>query len=168
MLTGVTPPESAAGVVTGWLTLGPAAPEPYVFTPAGVAIARSCVHEIPNGAMVDSARVVHMPDGSSYKLPRCGTGNYTLVFTRRELLPDGSSRIVPDSMAGLYTWWLGDTPTTGQGAEAGVTLVDAGLAGPVAFGAAGPVIQLTRQHVGPPLGSTPPDPTYTFAPPRPD
>ena len=42
----------------------------YVSTPAGW-YHRSCVHEIPNGAHVDTAGVVTRRDGVKYRIPKC-------------------------------------------------------------------------------------------------
>ncbi len=150
-------------VLSGQLLLGRAPSEPYVYTPGGV-IARSCTYEIPDGAWVDPAHVVHRPDGSTYALPRCGTGSYTLLLNVEHVAADGSSRIVADSSVGLYTW--------GRETSAGgiVTLVDAGMDGSVTFGAGGPVIRIAAQHLFYPLAPAAPFPSfaYVFSRPMPD
>jgi len=176
ILTDVTPvgstPEPGGGTVTvigGQLTLGPADPEPYTYPPSGVPIARSCVHQIPNGAMVDTANVVHMPDGSSYKLPRCGTGRFTLVLIRQSVAADGSSGFASDTTTGLYTWGPGVLVSADTSGPSLITLVDAGMGGSVTFGRLwGPVIEVSRQHVGPPMTGVPPEPAYTFSTSLPD
>ncbi len=45
-------------------------PGDYIATPAGY-YHRSCVHEIPRGAQVDSAGLVTRGDGSRYQVPTC-------------------------------------------------------------------------------------------------
>ncbi len=149
-------PDSAGGTVSvlgGYLTLGDAAPERYGYTPAG-ARSGSCVHQIPNGAFVDTANVVHLPDGSSYRIPPCGNGPYTLRLTRQHVAADGTQRTVTDSIAGLYTWGtLDPADTVGL-----VTLVGSGLGGSVSF-AGGPVLRVARLHNGMPV----PEPVYLFA-----
>ncbi len=144
-------------IVSGRLFLGAARPTSYAATPAGIALAGSCVHEIPNGAWVDTANVVHRADGSSYKLPRCGDGPYTLVLTRRLDLPDGTSRISADTAAGLYTWG----GNLGMDATRLITLVDSGLGGTVTLYDPGATILVARQHVGPP-DLWPHEPEYLF------
>jgi len=149
-------PDSADGTVTvlgGQLTLGGAAPERYVYTPAG-AMSGSCVHEIPDGAFVDTANVVHLPDGSSYRIPPCGDGPYTLRLTRQHVAADGTQRILTDSIAGLYTWGT----VTASDTVAMVTLVGSGLGGSVTF-TGGTVLRVARLHLGMPL----PEPVYLFA-----
>ncbi len=151
---GLAPPccadaDSAGGtvmIVSGALVLGEAAPETYGFPPSGVPLANSCVHEIPNGAFVDTANVVHLPDGSSYRIPRCGDGPFTLVLTRRHVLADGTSGTVADTSAGLYTWGNAQ----GSDAETYITLVDAGMGGAVISRPPDGKLRVARQHVGPP------------------
>src|SRR2546422_1170532 len=53
--------------IDGNLTLGEAPPEPFAATPAG-EMPSSCVHEIPNGARVDTSGVVTLPDGRQYRI----------------------------------------------------------------------------------------------------
>ncbi len=137
------------------LYLGEAAPEPYTYTPAGVALPSSCVHEIPDGAYVDTARVVHLPNGSSYSLPPCGSGSYRLAFIRQYAFADGGAHTVVDSAAGRYSW---STPADGVRL---ITLVGSGLGGAVELSSRGTVIRVAPQHVGPP-DPTRHDPEYRF------
>ncbi len=144
-------------VVDGELYLGEAAPESYSYTPAGIALPVSCVHEIPNGASVDTAAVVHLPDGSSYRLPPCGAGTYRLVLRRRSLLADGSTRTESDSTSGRYSW------STPMGDTRLITLVASRMGGTVELSSGGATIVVARQHVGPP-DPTRREPEYRFVP----
>jgi hypothetical protein len=170
---GQTPPccgaDSTGAIVSiagGTLTLADAAPEQYAFTPAGIAMATLCIHQIPNGAYVDTADVVHLPDGSSYKIPSCGDAPYTLILVYRQLLPDGSSGTVADTTSGLYTW--GSVPGAdaagadlGGASPADVTLVGSGMGGTVAMSAAGVEIRIAKRYIGPQT-THPGDHQYTF------
>lgn len=98
--------DSAGNTTTirgGMLYLGPAAADEFVFTPVGY-LAKSCVHEIPNGALVDTADVVHLPDGTSYKLPECGAGPYQLTFLLGTQARDGSWTTRDSVISGKYVW----------------------------------------------------------------
>jgi len=90
-------------LVSGSLALDSLAADVMVFVPSGVTTARSCVHEIPNGAIVDTAGVVRMPDGSTYQIPKCGAP-YTLRLAYRYVAPDGRPRTVERSKVGRYVW----------------------------------------------------------------
>jgi hypothetical protein len=144
-------------VLGGLLTLGDAAPEQYVGTPAGVPMARSCVHEIPNGATVDGRTgVVTLQDGTTYRIPPCGDGDYTMIVTRR-YQNAGVSWVAAETTVARYTW--------GHEAAGGgiLSLLGGGPAtalGHVSWSVAG--VELTMDmgvRVGPfpPLG-----PRYTF------
>jgi len=150
-------PDSASGarvtVLAGTLTLGEAAAEEWVATPAGW-MAKSCVHEIPNGAGVDTANVVHMPDGSSYRLPECGDGSYGMVLTVRSDYPDGRSATSTRTTAGKYVWGEDRLRLVGSGSTRG-------LSGQIvaASGEIGITVQPTT--VGPPV-PVPPGQTLRF------
>ena len=49
------------------------------FTPGG-AMPKACVQEVPNGAFVHSNTVVSLPDGTSYILLGCSSGQFTLTL----------------------------------------------------------------------------------------
>lgn len=97
--------DTTTGVGTtplgGQLTLGAAAPEMFMPTPAGLR-PESCVHEVPSGSFVD-ADTVFRPDGSWYLLPPCGRGLYTMTLTER-VDSAGVSRTATVSYAGRYSW----------------------------------------------------------------
>jgi hypothetical protein len=61
------------------LSAGPLAD--YAATPAGY-YHRSCVHEIPRGARVDSGGLVTRRDGSTYRIPKCEYPPFGTVFDR--------------------------------------------------------------------------------------
>lgn len=113
-------------VLSGLLTLGDAPPEEYAYTPAGIPMARSCVHGVPSGAIVDDRTgVVTLPDGTTYRIPPCGDGDYTLIITRR--YQNGSfTGVAAETTSARYTWGrepaggaivslLGGGPATGLG-----------------------------------------------------
>ena len=127
-------------IVAGTLSLGQAAPESFVVTPAGW-YPGSCVHEVPNGATVDPST-----------FPPCGDGHFTLTLSKRFDYADGSSRTVPATVAGLYAWSERD--------PAMVKLVDATMIGAIDVSASGQT-QLELQRVNF-MGSF--GPTYLFAP----
>lgn len=104
-------------IVGGSLTLGDAAPEDYGYPPSGVPMAVSCVHGIPDGAWVDRNDVVHLPDGTTYQIPPCGDGPYTMIIVRRYDHVHGTAAIVADTTLGKYTW----------GSEAGRDPFDGGI-----------------------------------------
>lgn len=109
------PADSSGTVVTildGVLSLGEAAPEGYVETPAGIPMARSCVHEIPDGAGVSQDGLVTLPDGRTYQIPPCGDGDYTMVITRRCQYANGASQTLSDTTSARYTWG-GSEPSGG-------------------------------------------------------
>ena len=61
---GLTPPgEADLAVVAGNSA-------DYIQTPAGL-YHRSCVHKIPDAAVVNANRQVRLPTGASYQIPRC-------------------------------------------------------------------------------------------------
>lgn len=155
-------PDSTGTLTTitgGTLTLGEAAPGGYVATPAGWYMPKSCVHEIPDGASVDYTHgdtvVVHLPDGTSYTLPPCGDGPYTLVLNRQVQHLGGEPAAADTTMSGLYAW--GPLPF-GDGTE--ITLAGAKLAGQVTMSGAGVQIQVAAQRL---LGPRPGDHVYGFA-----
>src|SRR6266566_6221497 len=79
-------------VVGGALTFhGPASYRDTVFTPAGPA-SRACVHEVPNGALVNTfTHIVTLTDGTSYLQLPCDRGAYALIVIRRLDHEGGSS-----------------------------------------------------------------------------
>lgn len=152
--------DSAGGTVSflgGTLTLARAAPEAYVAAPSGVAVPSRCVHTIPDGATVDTANVVHVPDGSSYTLPRCGDAPYSMALTRRYAGADGTTRMLADSVTGLYVWGHAFSGSDGL-----VTLVDSGMGGTLSVSATGVEIRVAREHVGPP-NLRPPEHVFHFS-----
>ena len=94
---------TAITLLAGTLTLDALSPDNMVFVPSGVMTAQSCVHTVPSGAVMDTAGVVHMPDGSSYVMPKCGAP-YTLRLTYRYVAPDGGTRSVTTSSSNRYVW----------------------------------------------------------------
>lgn len=109
--------DSTGDVVTilrGTLTLEEAAPEDFVFTPSGYVMAKSCVHQIPNGAVVDTGGVVRLPDGTSYRLPECGDAPYRLTLTEQHQRA-GVTRNVVVSDSGKYVWGHGYLTLVGKG-----------------------------------------------------
>jgi len=79
-------------VVGGALTFhGPAGYRDTVFTPAGPA-SRACVHEVPNGAFVNTrTHTVTLTDSTRYLLLPCDRGAYELIVIRRLDHEGGSS-----------------------------------------------------------------------------
>lgn len=156
-------PDSTGTIVVitgGTLTLGKAARTTFGATPAGLAPV-SCVHEIPDGAWVDDTHgdtvIVHLPDGTSYTLPPCGDGPFTLVLNRQVQPLGNGSAPEADTTGGLYAW--GPLP---WGDTTEVMLMQAGLAGPVSMSPAGVNIRLTKRAFGA-FGPGPNDPVYGFA-----
>ncbi|MEJ2677548.1 MAG: hypothetical protein P8174_00570 [Gemmatimonadota bacterium] len=156
-------PDSTGTIVViigGTLTLGEAAPTGFGATPAGLA-PLSCNHEIPDGAYVDFTEgehgVVHLPDGTTYELPPCGDGPYTLLLNRQVQHLGSGPAPQADTTGGLYAW--GPLP---WGDTTEVMLMEAGLAGPVSASPTGVNIRLTRRAFGA-FGPGPDDPLYGFA-----
>lgn len=143
-----------ATIVGGSLTLGEAAPEKFVATPGGM-VAESCVHEVPNGAHIDTAGVVTLPDSSQYKIPQCGDGSYTMIITRMYEDVDGATRTKSDTAAGKYVWSDSDQAT--------ITLLGIGLGGPITRSSESVELTVSGRYGLPPLGSTGPGPRYEFA-----
>jgi hypothetical protein len=132
-------------IVGGTLVLGDAAPEPFGATPAGWRPV-SCVHEIPAGAYVDTAGVVHLPSGDTYTFPPCGNGSYTMVITQKQTSPDGRVVVQSDTSAGRYAWSAKN--------PALITLVSDAIGGPISTDAG--TVRLVLQTVnveGRPQGS---------------
>ncbi|HEV8510785.1 MAG TPA: hypothetical protein VGQ48_10095 [Gemmatimonadales bacterium] len=79
-------------IIDGALTFrGPADYRDTVFTPGG-PMSRACVHEVPNGASVNTfTHLVTRSDGTSYLQLPCDRGTYTLVVVRRLDHASGSS-----------------------------------------------------------------------------
>ncbi len=146
---------SRVTIVEGSLTLGDAAPEEYVYTPAGIPMARSCVHEIPDGAHVDRDGWVTLTNGSRYWIPPCGDGDYTMVITWRHEYANGTAHTVSETTSGRYTW--GNDPSGGGI----VTLVGVAGLGRMTVSESG--VDITIQmgvRVGP---LSPTGPQYTFS-----
>lgn len=109
--------DSAGDLITivgGTLTLADAAAEDFVFTPSGYVMAKSCVHQLPNGAVVDTAGVVRLPDGTTYRLPECGDAPYRLTLTEQHQR-DGVTRNVVVTDSGKYVWGHGYLTLVGKG-----------------------------------------------------
>src|SRR5256886_5145363 len=68
--------------IDGNLACGEGPPDPFTATPAG-EMPSSCVHEIPNGARVDTSGVVTLPDGKQYRIPKCTDLHHALFFSSR-------------------------------------------------------------------------------------
>jgi len=145
--------------VGGSLTLDEASPEPFAATPAGW-MPTSCVHEIPNGARVDTSGVVTLPDGTQYRIPKCTElhhAAYSMVITRRYDHANGSSQAVADTSSGTYAW------SDGEGGEAGlVSLLNANMIGSIAMSPQGVEVHVHRANVGRAPALTPSDPEYQF------
>jgi hypothetical protein len=139
--------------VGGSLTLGEAAPEQFVATPGGM-VAKSCVHEVPNGAHIDTAGVVTLPDSSQYKIPQCGDGTYTMIITRTYDDVDGDTRTKSDTASGKYVWSDSDPAT--------LTLLGVGLGGPITRSDGSVELTVSGRYGLPPLGSAGPGPSYEF------
>ncbi len=135
-------------VLAGALTLADAAPVEFGPTPAGW-YPRSCVHEIPDGAYVDINNVVHLKDGTTYQIPRCGDGAYTLVLERLYGVGD-SSYTRSDTTSGLYAWSERD--------PAMVKLVDSAMGGSIALSDTAVTLAIQRLNVMGAYG-----PTYQFS-----
>lgn len=150
--------SDSTGTVTtitgGTLLLGEAAPERYVATPGGLAPG-SCVHEIPEGASLDG-NIVHLPDGTSYQLPPCGDGPYTLVLSRQVQHPGVAPAVQADTTSGLYAW--GPLP---WGETKEITLMASDLEGSVTMSQAGVDIRLNKRAIGA-IGPGPGDHEYGF------
>ncbi|HET7564775.1 MAG TPA: hypothetical protein VFJ96_07255 [Gemmatimonadaceae bacterium] len=140
-----------ATILAGSLTLGSAAPERYVATPGGMAPS-SCVHEVPNGSHVDTSGTVTRPDSSTYKIPPCGDGTYTMVITRRYGDPNGASQTASDTSSGRYAW---------SSSSAVVSLLTSGMGGSIER--SGDSVSVTVQAVHAfPLSGASPDLQYEF------
>ncbi len=94
-------PPDAAGrpvtIVSGTLTLGDAVPDFYDDAGGGIAIARSCMQQIPEDASVDGDGVVYNGDGTSYLLTDCGNGRYDLAIGH-------GYGYANEAASGRYTW----------------------------------------------------------------
>jgi hypothetical protein len=148
-------------VLGGSLMLGEGAPEAFAATPAGY-YPESWVHGVPEGARVDTSGVVTLPDGSTYRIPACTTihhATYTMILTRRYDAVDGTSGTVSDTSAGVYAWSDGGG---GEGQLKVVSLLNAGLIGPLAMFGGHVDITLHRQGFEQPPASTASDPEYRF------
>ncbi len=74
-----------------------------VFTPGG-KMSGACVQEVPSGAYIALNGLVTLPDSSTYLLPPCSVGDYTVTLTER-IARNGSedtTRVTISS--GTYTW----------------------------------------------------------------
>ncbi len=104
-------PDARADALTllsGRLVLDSIPPDTMVPTPGAYITARSCVHSIPNGAWTDTAGVVHLPDGSTYVIPKCGQP-YVLSLRYRYTLADGRTRDSTRTTTSRHVWgpWSG-------------------------------------------------------------
>jgi hypothetical protein len=145
--------------VGGSLTLGDASPESFAATPAGWMPA-SCVHEVPDGAHVDTSGVVTLPDGKQYRIPTCTELHhvpYTLVVTQRYDYASDSSKTVSATSSGTYAW------SDDAGNHAGmVALLNANLIGPVTLSTGAVDAVVGRSNFGRGSALTPADPEYQF------
>ena len=150
--------------IDGNLTLGEAPPEPFAATPAG-EMPSSCVHEIPNGARVDTSGVVTLPDGRQYRIPKCTDlhhAPYTMIVTRRYDYAGDSSKTVSAPSSGTYAW------SDGAGGQPQlVALLNAGMVGPVTVSPSAVEVTVGRANLGRGAAATPTDPVYRFLRPTP-
>ena len=145
--------------IDGGLTLGEASPEPFGATPAG-GMPSSCVHEIPNGARIDTSGVVTLPDGRQYRIPNCTElhhAPYTMIVTRTYDYAGDSSKTVSAASSGTYAW------SDGAGGQAPVVaLLNANLIGPVTLSPSAAELTVGRANLGRGAAATPSDPVYRF------
>lgn len=134
--------DSASGdrvtTLYGKLSLGGAAPENFVATPAGLYPA-SCVHEVPSGTTVSGSDV-----------PRCGDGDFSITIVQRVDHTGGRTDTTIFVQSGRYAW---------SDRDAVIKLVDVPMLGSVSFQARGPRLQLQRANVMGEYG-----PSYIFDP----
>jgi len=145
--------------IDGDLTLGEGPPEPFTATPAG-EMPSSCVHEIPDGARVDTSGVVTLPDGKQYRIPKCTDlhhAPYTMIVTRRYDYVGDSSKTVSATSSGTYAWSDGAVGQPGL-----VALLNAGLVGPLTVSPSAVEVTVGRANFGRGAASTPSDPVYRF------
>jgi hypothetical protein len=145
--------------IDGNLTLGEGPPEPFTATPAG-EMPGSCVHEIPNGARVDTSGVVTLPDGRQYRIPKCTDlhhAPYTMIVTRRYDYAGDSSKTVSATSSGTYAW------SDGAGGQPElVALLNGNLVGSVTSSPSAVEVTVGRANFGRGAASTPSDPVYRF------
>jgi hypothetical protein len=98
----ISPPSPSADVQRN--ASKDAARNGYVMTPAGF-FHRSCIHEIPEGALVDSNLRVIRKNGSTYQIPRC---LYPPFTTPASLFRSGT-----ESASALRTATVAATATNG-------------------------------------------------------
>src|SRR5205807_1342950 len=143
--------------IDGSLTLGDALPEPFGATPAG-EMPSSCVHEIPNGARIDTSGVVTLPDGRQYRIPTCTElhhAPYTMIVTRQYDYAGDSSKNVSATSSGTYAW--------GEGGQVHVVaLLNADLVGQVILSPSAVEVTVGRANLGRGAAATPSDPVYRF------
>ena len=143
--------------IDGSLTLGDAPPEPFGATPAG-EMPSSCVHEIPNGARIDTSGVVTLPDGRQYRIPTCTElhhAPYTMIVTRQYDYAGDSSKNVSATSSGTYAW--GE-----EGQVHVVALLNADLVGQVILSPSAVEVTVGRANLGRGAAATPSDPVYRF------
>ena len=145
--------------IDGNLALGEGPPEPFTATPAG-EMPSSCVHEIPNGARVDTSGVVTLPDGKQYRIPKCTDlhhAPYTMIVTRRYDYAGDSSKTVSATSSGTYAW------SDGEGRQPQlVALLNADMVGPVTVSPSAVEVTVGRANFGRGAALTPSDPVYRF------
>jgi len=145
--------------INGNLTLGEGPPESFAATPAG-EMPSSCVHEIPNGARVDTSGVVTLPDGTQYRIPKCTDlhhAPYTMIVTRRYDYAGDSAKTVSATSSGTYAW------SDGAGGQPDlVALLNANLVGSVTSSPSAVEVTVGRANFGRGAASTPSDPVYRF------
>jgi hypothetical protein len=71
--TGSSPGQPRLSVANA---VGPAIPPDYVVTPMGL-YHRSCVHELPAGAIMDRLERVTRRDGTAYQIPQCAYPHFS-------------------------------------------------------------------------------------------
>ncbi len=142
-------------LLSGSLQLDSLPRDSMILVSALVTTAKSCVHEIPNGAVVDTGGVVHMPDGSSYVIPKCGAP-YTLRLSYRYTAPDGSSSVINKSSSDRYVWGADNS-----GAEL-IRVFKAPVGSDGAISATASEIQVSVHPLSSPFFTEPAGPEYRF------
>lgn len=94
---------TATSLASASLTLDQAISQDSVATPAGW-MPKACVHQVPNGAHVDTAGVVTLPDGTTYQLSKCQAGSFSLSITNDVGTAGSSTQQRVAQSSGNYSW----------------------------------------------------------------